>query len=105
AQKFSPPYILKADGLAAGKGVFICKDLTELQIAAHSLFTEQTLGAAGKKAILEQNLPGWELSYLVLTDGVSYQALPLAQDHKRLLDLNLGPNTGGMGTIAPLKID
>ena len=55
--------------------------------------------------MLEENLPGWELSYLVLTDGLNFQALPLAQDHKRLKDLHQGPNTGGMGTVAPLKID
>ncbi len=104
AEKFTPPYILKADGLAAGKGVFICHTLTELEKSARQIFEENSLGEAGKKAVLEENLPGWELSYLVLTDGVDFQALPLAQDHKRLKDLHQGPNTGGMGTVAPLKI-
>ena len=105
AEKFTPPYILKADGLAAGKGVFICHTLAELENSARQIFEEHSLGDAGKKALLEENLPGWELSYLVLTDGIDFQALPLAQDHKRLKDLHQGPNTGGMGTVAPLKID
>lgn len=105
AEKFTPPYILKADGLAAGKGVFICHTLAELEGSARQIFEEHSLGDAGKKALLEENLPGWELSYLVLTDGIDFQALPLAQDHKRLKDLHQGPNTGGMGTVAPLKID
>lgn len=103
--EFQPPYILKADGLAAGKGVYICKSVDELKQAAQELFEEFRFGDAGKKALLEQNLPGWELSFLVLTNGETFEVLPLAQDHKRLLDHNLGPNTGGMGTIAPLKID
>jgi phosphoribosylamine--glycine ligase len=105
AKKFSPPYILKADGLAAGKGVYICQNLDELGKAAHQLFVEKILGTAGERAVLEENLPGWELSYLVITDGLRFEALPLAQDHKRLKDLHQGPNTGGMGTVAPLKID
>ncbi len=105
ADQFTPPYVLKADGLAAGKGVFICDDREELGRAARSLFEQRTLGAAGERAILEQHQPGWELSYLILTNGEAYEALPLAQDHKRLLDGNEGPNTGGMGTVAPLMID
>lgn len=104
APKFTPPYVLKADGLAAGKGVFICKDLQELESAAHDLFVERILGEAGNQALLEQFMPGWELSYLILTNGKEWQTLPLAQDHKRLLDDDKGPNTGGMGTVAPLMI-
>lgn len=104
AEKFKAPYILKADGLAAGKGVFICKNLTELQSAATDLFIHKKLGPAGKTALLEENLPGKELSFLILTDGKKFEALPLAQDHKRLLDDDQGPNTGGMGTVAPMKI-
>lgn len=103
--QFSPPYVLKADGLAAGKGVFICRDQNELLAAAKDLFENKILGRAGHRALLEQFSPGWELSYLVLTNGHSWQTLPLAQDHKRLLDNDQGPNTGGMGTVAPLKID
>jgi phosphoribosylamine--glycine ligase len=104
ADFFSAPYILKADGLAAGKGVFICKSKDELKNAATDLFVHKKFGDAGKTAILEQNLPGWELSVLVLTNGQDFETLPLAQDHKRLLDHDLGPNTGGMGTVAPMKI-
>ncbi|MCK6599237.1 MAG: phosphoribosylamine--glycine ligase [Bdellovibrionaceae bacterium] len=101
---FSPPYVLKADGLAAGKGVFICKSLQELKIASDNLFEQKILGKAGNAALLEKFEPGWELSYLVLTNGSDFVSLPLAQDHKRLNDNNEGPNTGGMGTIAPLQI-
>ncbi len=104
ALNHQPPFILKADGLAAGKGVFICADLAELKVAAENLFINKKLGDAGHKALLEKNLPGYELSLLVLTNGLSFQVLPLAQDHKRLLDNQQGPNTGGMGTVAPLDI-
>ncbi len=102
--QFKAPYVLKADGLAAGKGVFICADLNELKSAAESLFIKKIFGQAGLSALLEQNLPGYELSFLVLTNGEGYEALPIAQDHKRLRDDNKGPNTGGMGTIAPMQI-
>ena len=105
AKKYTAPYILKADGLAAGKGVFICADLAELKTAAQDLFEKKTLGTAGKRALLEQNIPGIEISLLVLTNGSEFQALPMAQDHKRLLDNNKGPNTGGMGTVAPMQIE
>jgi phosphoribosylamine--glycine ligase len=103
--RFSPPYVLKADGLAAGKGVFICENLNELKQSAIKIFDEKILGAAGRQALLEQFSDGWELSYLVLTNGKDFKSLPLAQDHKRLLDQDRGPNTGGMGAIAPIKID
>lgn len=105
ARKYSAPYILKADGLAAGKGVFICADLAELKMAAENLFDKKVLGQAGSRALLEQNLPGKEISFLLLTNGHEFQALPLAQDHKRLLDNNCGPNTGGMGAVAPMSIE
>jgi phosphoribosylamine--glycine ligase len=104
AQNFSAPYVLKADGLAAGKGVFICKTLAELEESANSIFVKKSLGTAGDRAVLEQFTPGWELSYLVFTNGSEFQSLPIAQDHKRLLDNDEGPNTGGMGTLAPLRI-
>ncbi len=103
--EFTPPYVLKADGLAAGKGVFICKTKEELFEAGKDLFERKILGLAGENALLEEFKPGWELSYLVLTNGQTHVSLPLAQDHKRLCDGDLGPNTGGMGTVAPLKID
>lgn len=105
AQKFAPPYVLKADGLAAGKGVFICATLPELKSAAEFLFEKKGLGQAGRKALLEEFQPGYELSYLILTNGSEAQALPIAQDHKRLSDGDQGPNTGGMGVIGPIAIE
>lgn len=102
AETFTPPYVLKADGLAAGKGVFICETRDELQKAAEDLFVHKTLGAAGRQALLEQFQAGYELSYLLLTNGQDGTPLPLAQDHKRLGDGDKGPNTGGMGTVAPV---
>lgn len=105
ADRFEAPFVLKADGLASGKGVFICKDRTELGQAARAIFDEKIFGDSGRRAILERFQPGWELSYLILTNGDDYEAMPMAQDHKRLQDGNKGPNTGGMGTVAPLAID
>lgn len=102
---FKPPYVLKADGLAAGKGVTISSTLADLEEAAKNLFEKKIFGAAGARALLEEALEGWELSYLVLTNGHKHVTLPLAQDHKRLKDLGQGPNTGGMGTVAPLALD
>ncbi len=102
--QFTPPYVLKADGLAAGKGVFICQTEAELFEAADQIFNQKTLGTAGESALLEQFQPGYELSFFVLTNGEEFVPLPMAQDHKRLLDGDQGPNTGGMGTVAPMKI-
>jgi phosphoribosylamine--glycine ligase len=104
AQKYQPPYVLKADGLAAGKGVFVCATLAELKSSAEFLFEQKGLGLAGRKALLEQFQEGYELSYLILTNGSESQALPIAQDHKRLRDGDEGPNTGGMGVVGPVKI-
>lgn len=104
ARSFTPPYVLKADGLAAGKGVVLCKDLEHLRAVSQQFFEQKLFGAASEKALLEQFLPGDELSLLLLTNGTSYQLLPLAQDHKQLNDGDQGPNTGGMGTIAPMGI-
>lgn len=102
--EFTPPYVLKADGLAAGKGVFICDTPEELYTVAENIFLKKSLGAAGSKAALEQFTEGWELSYLFFTNGKDYVSLPIAQDHKRLYNGQKGPNTGGMGTWAPLEI-
>lgn len=105
AKSFSPPYVFKADGLAAGKGVIICENIAELKEAAIRVFEKREFGASGNRAFLEEFSPGWELSYLILTNGKQYESLPLAQDHKRIFDSDKGPNTGGMGTVAPLKIE
>ena len=104
AKKMTPPYVLKADGLAAGKGVLICKTLEDLRSGAVDFFEKQILGTAGISALLEQFTKGWEMSFIVLTNGSDFEALPIAQDHKRLSDNDEGPNTGGMGTVAPLSI-
>lgn len=102
---FAPPYVLKADGLAAGKGVFICKTVEELLSAARSIFDDHSLGEAGKSALLEEFSPGFEISYLVITNGEKFESLVLAQDHKRLLNGDEGPNTGGMGVVAPMHLE
>ncbi len=102
AKKFQKPWVVKADGLASGKGVFICKTQKELERAGQELFHEKILGE--QKVFLEEHIEGRELSYLVLTNGYAFEALPIAQDHKRIFDEDKGPNTGGMGAVAPLKI-
>ncbi len=104
AANFKPPYVLKADGLAAGKGVFIEKTLEGLQASARFLFEERGLGVAGERALLEEFSPGIELSHLVLTNGHGQVAMPAARDHKRLQDGDEGPNTGGMGVVAPVPL-
>jgi phosphoribosylamine--glycine ligase len=104
ALKFKPPYVLKLDGLAAGKGVFICSTIEELQEKADQVFRRKSFGSAGKQALLEEFQSGEELSCLVLTNGSEFEILPLMQDHKRLKDKDEGPNTGGMGVVGPLKI-
>lgn len=105
AREFTVPFVLKADGLALGKGVFICRSESELLAAAHSLFVDRALGEAGAKALLEEFHEGYELSFHVLTNGEDFEPLALAQDHKRLGDGDRGPNTGGMGTIAPVAVE
>jgi phosphoribosylamine---glycine ligase len=105
ARAFAPPYVLKADGLAAGKGVFICKTEKELFDAADELFVKKSLGVSGARALLEEFQPGYEISYLVLTNGEDFEPLLMAQDHKRLRDGDEGPNTGGMGVVAPVDVD
>lgn len=104
-KEFHPPYVLKADGLAAGKGVYICSSESELELALQDLFVNKILGSASDTVLIEEFKRGYEISYLVLTNGNDFRALPLAQDHKRLKDNDLGPNTGGMGVVAPMKID
>ncbi|MDC0980344.1 phosphoribosylamine--glycine ligase [Bdellovibrionales bacterium] len=105
AEKYSAPYVLKADGLAAGKGVYIANSYEDLITAARELFEEKKFGSSGRSALLEEHQKGWELSFHVITNGKEYQPLPLTQDHKRLLEEDRGPNTGGMGVVGPLKID
>ena len=94
---FRPPVVVKADGLAAGKGVLICETKEEAQRAISGLFNGQLLGTAESSVIIEEHLTGEELSYLVLSDGRHAAPLVPAQDHKRIGEGDTGPNTGGMG--------
>ncbi len=96
------PLVIKADGLAGGKGVRVCSDVEEALQAVHSLMVERALGEAGRTIVVEERLQGVELSLMVVTDGESLAVLPPARDHKRLLDGDRGPNTGGMGAVAPV---
>ncbi len=98
----SPPYVLKADGLAAGKGVVILQNLEEAQGELQKMLLEEKFGAAGKKVIIEEFLNGVELSCFVLTDGRHYRLLPFAKDYKRVGEGDTGPNTGGMGALSPV---
>ena len=98
----SLPVVIKADGLAAGKGVIIAETLADAQTALHNMLDGQTFGAAGSKVVVEQFLRGIELSVFVLTDGVNYKILPEAKDYKRIGEEDTGPNTGGMGAVSPV---
>lgn len=97
---FSYPLVLKADGLAAGKGVIIAESEREARQAVEDLMVARTVGSAGSRLVLEECLTGRELSYLIFSDGMSYAAMPVAQDHKRAFDADRGPNTGGMGAFS-----
>lgn len=99
--KFEPPYVVKASGLAAGKGVFIEPTLEGAVSASKALLVDKKLGAAGDRVVIEEGLKGRELSLMVITDSKTYRLLSTSQDHKRLLDGDKGPNTGGMGAYAP----
>ncbi len=95
------PQVLKADGLAAGKGVIIAKDAAEAEATIRQIMDERVFGDAGRELLIEEFLPGREMSIHVLTDGISHLILPISQDHKKLGDDDTGPNTGGMGAYAP----
>jgi phosphoribosylamine---glycine ligase len=100
-EEINPPYVLKADGLAAGKGVIITSDLSEAQDTLKQLIDGQ-FGAASANVLIEEFLDGVELSVFVLTDGKNYVILPEAKDYKRIGEGDTGPNTGGMGAISPV---
>ncbi len=101
-ETLKPPYVLKADGLAAGKGVLILKDLQEAKNELKEMLTNQKFGAASNKVVIEEFLDGIELSCFILTDGKSYVNLPHAKDYKRIGEGDTGLNTGGMGAISPV---
>ncbi len=96
------PIVIKADGLAAGKGVIIAETVLEAQTALRDMLDGQKFGDAGSKVVIEQFLRGIELSVFVLTDGVNYKILPEAKDYKRIGEEDTGPNTGGMGAVSPV---
>lgn len=96
-----PPYVVKADGLAAGKGVIISSSLSEAGEALDSIFGGR-FGSAGAKVVIEEYLDGVEVSYFILTDGRRWLLLPEAKDYKRIWDGDKGPNTGGMGSVSPV---
>ena len=100
-EEFGYPVVLKADGLAAGKGVVIAQDRGAADAAVRSLMVERRFGNAGDRIVFEEFLVGQEASYFVLADGASFVRLASAQDHKRIFDDDRGPNTGGMGAFAP----
>lgn len=95
------PYVLKADGLAAGKGVLIIDDIKEAKTALKTMLEGQ-FGEASNKVVIEEFLSGTEVSYFILTDGKNYKLLPEAKDYKRIGENNTGPNTGGMGAVSPV---
>ncbi|EAI4414243.1 phosphoribosylamine--glycine ligase [Campylobacter fetus] len=97
----SSTVVVKADGLCAGKGVIIAKNHEEAKKAALDMLSGESFGDAGKRIIVEEFLDGFELSFFAICDGENFVSLPVAQDHKRLLDNDKGPNTGGMGAYAP----
>jgi len=101
-ETLNPPYVLKADGLAAGKGVLIMSDLDEAKSELSSMLIDAKFGEASSKVVIEEFLDGIELSCFVLTDGKNYKILPTAKDYKRIGEGDTGLNTGGMGAISPV---
>lgn len=101
-ETLKPPYVLKADGLAAGKGVLIISNLEEAKAELRNMLLNEKFGAASSKVVIEEFLDGIELSCFVLTDGKSYKILPTAKDYKRIGEGDTGLNTGGMGAVSPV---
>ncbi|BCF89194.1 MULTISPECIES: phosphoribosylamine--glycine ligase [Paraburkholderia] len=98
------PIVIKADGLAAGKGVVVAQTLDEAHQAVDMMLSDNKLGDAGARVVIEEFLAGEEASFIVMVDGINVLALASSQDHKRLLDGDQGPNTGGMGAYSPAPI-
>jgi phosphoribosylamine---glycine ligase len=99
-----PPYVIKADGLAGGKGVLICLDIHDAIAVCDGILVQKTFGEAGEKIVIEEFLEGEEASFMVLTDGDHILPLASSQDHKRVFDNDEGPNTGGMGAYSPAPV-
>lgn len=98
------PIVVKADGLAAGKGAFVCSTLEEAHDALDQIVEDRAFGAAGDRVVIEERMEGEEVSIFALTDGTHYVLLPPSQDHKTIGEGGTGPNTGGMGAFAPAPI-
>ena len=103
-EKIGAPVVVKADGLAAGKGVFVCATLDEAQTAVDQIMRKRVFGDAGNQVVVEEFLRGEEASFLAFTDGKAVLPLASAQDHKRVFDDDQGPNTGGMGAYSPAPV-
>ncbi|MFN4854362.1 MAG: phosphoribosylamine--glycine ligase [Bacteroidota bacterium] len=101
-RSLSPPFVIKADGPAAGKGVVICDTQAEAETWIHRMLEEAVFGASSSKVVIEQFIKGTEVSVFFLTDGQHYLILPEAKDYKRIGDQDSGPNTGGMGSVSPV---
>ena len=98
------PLVVKADGLAAGKGVIICKNTDEAKSSLREILEKKVFGLAGENVVIEEFLSGEETSIMVFMDGKNYHIMVSSQDHKRVFDSDLGPNTGGMGAYAPAPV-
>jgi phosphoribosylamine--glycine ligase len=96
--------VVKADGIAAGKGVYVCQNLQEARTAIDEIMVQKVYGAAGNRVVIEECLVGQEASVLAICDGKHFLVLPTAQDHKRIFDEDMGPNTGGMGSYSPAPV-
>jgi phosphoribosylamine--glycine ligase len=103
-RELGAPLVVKADGLAAGKGAMVCASLPEADAAIRLCLDEDAFGAAGRTVVVEEFMAGEEASFFVITDGVSALPLPAAQDHKAIFDDDRGPNTGGMGAYSPAPV-
>ena len=101
-ETLEPPYVLKADGLAAGKGVLIISDIEEAKTELRNMLVNEKFGTASSKVVIEEFLDGIELSCFVLTDGLTYKILPTAKDYKRIGEGDTGLNTGGMAAVSPV---
>ena len=101
-ESMNPPYVLKADGLAAGKGVLILKDLDQAKLELRNMILDKKFGDSSTKVVIEEFLDGIELSCFILTDGENYKVLPFAKDYKKIGEGDTGLNTGGMGAISPV---
>jgi phosphoribosylamine--glycine ligase len=104
ATELGAPLVVKADGLAAGKGVFVCQTIDEARDAIEQVMRQRIFGEAGARVVVEEFLEGEEASFMVVTDGTTVLPLAPAQDHKRIFDDDRGPNTGGMGAYSPAPI-